>query len=50
MKNQETALGKEGSFWLEMCPATHFPTLEDGLKVDVAILGGALPGSPLRRC
>jgi len=44
MKNQETALGKEGSFWLEMCPATHFPTLEDGLKVDVAILGGGIAG------
>ena len=44
MKNREIMLGKEGSFWLEMCPATDLPTLEDGLKVEVAILGGGIAG------
>lgn len=44
MINQEIISGKESSFWLETCPATNFPMLEKGLKVDVAILGGGIAG------
>jgi glycine/D-amino acid oxidase-like deaminating enzyme/nitrite reductase/ring-hydroxylating ferredoxin subunit len=36
--------GKSGSFWEEMCPSTNFPALEEGLKVDVAIIGGGIAG------
>jgi glycine/D-amino acid oxidase-like deaminating enzyme len=32
----------EGSFWLEMCPATDFPMLEKGLELDVVVLGGGI--------
>jgi glycine/D-amino acid oxidase-like deaminating enzyme len=35
---------KEVSFWLETCPATDFPKLEDGLKVDIVIVGGGIAG------
>jgi len=34
----------DSSFWLKNCPATNFPKLEKGLKVDVAILGGGIAG------
>ncbi|MGZ4932789.1 MAG: NAD(P)/FAD-dependent oxidoreductase [Halobacteriota archaeon] len=34
----------ERSFWLEMCPATNFPTLESGVDVDVVVLGGGIAG------
>jgi len=43
MKNHEMTLA-EGSFWLKMCPTTDFPTLEGGLEVDVAVLGGGIAG------
>ncbi len=36
--------GTDSSFWLKNCPATDFPKLEKGLKVDVAILGGGIAG------
>lgn len=41
---QEKNSGTESSFWLEMCPATNFPALKEGLKVDVVILGGGIAG------
>ena len=44
MTNQGIIRGTESSFWLEMCPATNFSTLKEGLKVDVAILGGGIAG------
>ncbi len=44
MIHQEKNSWNESSFWLEMCPATNFPTLKNGLKVDVAILGGGIAG------
>jgi glycine/D-amino acid oxidase-like deaminating enzyme len=44
MVNQEIISGNESSFWLETCPATNFPILKKGLKVDVAILGGGIAG------
>ncbi len=34
----------ERSFWLEMCPATDFPTLESAVDVDVLVLGGGIAG------
>jgi glycine/D-amino acid oxidase-like deaminating enzyme len=34
----------DSSFWLKNCPATNFPKLEKGLKVDVAVLGGGIAG------
>jgi hypothetical protein len=37
MITQDIISGKESSFWLETCPATNFPLLEKGLKVDVTI-------------
>ena len=43
MKNHERTPA-EGSFWLEMCPATDFPMLEMGLEVDVVVLGGGIAG------
>lgn len=36
--------GEEGSFWMETCPTTHFPSLDKDLKVDTAILGGGIAG------
>jgi glycine/D-amino acid oxidase-like deaminating enzyme len=36
--------GEEGSFWMETCPATNFPSLEKDLKVDTVILGGGIAG------
>ncbi len=36
--------GKESTFWLENCPGTNFPPLKEGLKVDVAVLGGGIVG------
>ena len=36
--------GKESTFWLENCPGTNFPPLKEGLKVDVAVLGGGVVG------
>lgn len=36
--------GKESAFWLENCPGTNFPPLKEGLKVDVAVLGGGIVG------
>ena len=36
--------GTDSSFWLKSCPATNFPKLEKGLKVDVAVLGGGIAG------
>ncbi len=35
---------KSGSFWMETCPATDFPALESGLKVDTIIIGGGIAG------
>jgi glycine/D-amino acid oxidase-like deaminating enzyme len=36
--------GNFRSFWLETCPSTNFPTLENGLKVETVILGGGIAG------
>ena len=36
--------GNFGSYWLETCPSTNFPTLENGLKVETVILGGGIAG------
>ncbi|MGA7075323.1 MAG: FAD-dependent oxidoreductase [Halobacteriota archaeon] len=43
MKNHEMT-PTEGSFWLQMCPATDFPVLERGLEVEVVVLGGGIAG------
>jgi hypothetical protein len=43
MKNHEMT-PPEGSFWLQMCPATDFPMLERGLEVEVVVLGGGVAG------
>ncbi|MGA2677197.1 MAG: hypothetical protein ACLQG5_04455 [Methanobacterium sp.] len=34
MTNQGITKGTESSFWLETCPATNFPPLNEGLNVD----------------
>ena len=34
--------GEEGSFWMETCPTTDFPSLDKDLKVDTVILGEEL--------
>jgi glycine/D-amino acid oxidase-like deaminating enzyme len=44
MKYEEEFKGKESTFWLENCPGTNFPKLKEGLKVDVAVLGGGIVG------
>ena len=44
MKNQGINKDTESSFWLETSPSTKFPQLKEGLKVDVAILGGGIAG------
>ena len=44
MMHREKNSDTESSFWLEMCPATNFPSLKEGLKVDVVILGGGIAG------
>ena len=36
--------GRQGSFWIETCPKTNFPTLKKGLIVDTVILGGGIAG------
>jgi glycine/D-amino acid oxidase-like deaminating enzyme len=36
--------GEEGSFWIETCPTTDFPSLEMDLKVDTVIIGGGIAG------
>jgi hypothetical protein len=36
--------GEEGSFWMENCPTTDFPSLYTDLKVDTVILGGGIAG------
>ena len=36
--------GRNGSFWIETCPKTNFPTLKEGLTVDTVILGGGIAG------
>lgn len=37
-------LGKSTSFWLENTPQTNYSTLQEGLTVDVAILGAGIAG------
>ena len=44
MENNDEFKGKESTFWLENCPVTNFPRLKEGLKVDVAVLGGGIVG------
>lgn len=36
--------GKAESFWIDSTPETNFSKLENGLKVDVAVLGGGIAG------
>ncbi|MGB9977739.1 FAD-dependent oxidoreductase [Methanobacterium sp.] len=36
--------GKAESFWIDTTPGTNFSRLENGLKVDVAVLGGGIAG------
>ncbi len=35
---------RNGSFWIETCPKTNFPTLKEGLIVDTVVLGGGIAG------
>jgi glycine/D-amino acid oxidase-like deaminating enzyme len=44
MENKDLKTGIEVSYWLESSPSTYFPKLQNGLKVDVVILGGGLAG------
>ena len=44
MEYKEIITRKEDSFWLETSPKTNFPMLEEGLKVDVIVLGGGIAG------
>lgn len=44
MESEEKFTGKEVSFWLETSSVTDYPKLDNGLKVDVAILGGGIAG------
>jgi glycine/D-amino acid oxidase-like deaminating enzyme len=44
MEKEEKVMGKEVSYWLESSSETDFPKLEEGLKVDVVILGGGIAG------
>ena len=44
MKNEDITSREGLSLWLAWRPVTNFPTLEEGLKVDVAILGGGIAG------
>jgi glycine/D-amino acid oxidase-like deaminating enzyme/nitrite reductase/ring-hydroxylating ferredoxin subunit len=37
-------MGKIESFWIENTPDTNYPTLKEGLSVDVAILGAGIAG------
>lgn len=41
---EEKFKGKESTFWLENCPGTNFPKLKEGLKVNIAVLGGGIVG------
>lgn len=36
--------GKAKSFWIDSTPETNFSKLENGLKIDVAVLGGGIAG------
>ena len=36
--------GKHESFWIDTTPETDFPELEEGLYVDVVIIGGGIAG------
>ncbi|HEX3013395.1 MAG TPA: FAD-dependent oxidoreductase, partial [Methanobacterium sp.] len=36
--------GKAESFWIDSTPETNFSKLENGLKIDVAVLGGGIAG------
>jgi glycine/D-amino acid oxidase-like deaminating enzyme/nitrite reductase/ring-hydroxylating ferredoxin subunit len=42
--NYHSLSGKPTSLWLDTTPETNFPTLQNGLTVDVAIIGGGLAG------
>lgn len=44
MTNHNIKYRKEKSFWLETRPKTNFSPLKEGLKVDVAIIGGGIAG------
>lgn len=45
MTNHDLPLpGKPTSLWLDTTPKTDFPSLQSGLNVDVAIIGGGLAG------
>ena len=35
---------RNGSFWIETCPKTNFPSLKEGLIFDTVILGGGIAG------
>jgi glycine/D-amino acid oxidase-like deaminating enzyme/nitrite reductase/ring-hydroxylating ferredoxin subunit len=36
--------GKDISYWIDSTPATHYPPMESGIHVDVAVLGGGIAG------
>lgn len=36
--------GKPASFWIDSTPVTDYPSLENNPSVDVAIVGGGIPG------
>jgi len=38
------------SYWMASTPKANYPTLEEDIKVDVAIIGGVSPVSPLPTC
>ncbi len=42
--NHHSLPGKPDSLWLDTTPETNYPSLQNGLTVDVAIIGGGLVG------
>lgn len=40
----QTPTGKQVSFWIDSTPKTDFPSLQEGVSVDVAVLGGGITG------
>jgi glycine/D-amino acid oxidase-like deaminating enzyme/nitrite reductase/ring-hydroxylating ferredoxin subunit len=44
INHDPTLPGKPTSLWLDTTPETNFPVLQNGLTVDVAIIGGGLAG------
>ena len=43
-KNMHGLNGVASSYWLASSPGTDYPVLQDGLHVDVAVIGGGFAG------